>query len=109
MFTGMPVLFPMAVIMAFELGIYGLTASLAVRKLHLPSLPALIMAMFSGRITAGISVALMVQLFGIKMDPVIYLKGAIITGMPGIVMQLLIIPTLVYAIRSLLKKSSVLV
>ena len=109
LFTGMPVLFPMAVIMAFELGIYGLTASLAVRKLHLPSVPALIMAMLSGRIAAGISVALMVQLFGIKMDPVIYLKGAIITGIPGIVMQLLIIPTLVYAIRSLLKKSSVLV
>jgi len=106
LFTGMPVLFPMAVIMAFELGIYGFTASLAVRKLHLPSVPALIMAMLSGRIAAGISVALLVQLFGIKMNPVLYLEGAILTGLPGITIQLLLIPALVYAIKSALKVST---
>lgn len=108
LFTGMPVMFPMAFIMAFELGVYGLAASLAVRKLHFSLIPALITAMLSGRIAAGICVAFLVQLFGIKMDPVLYLEGAIITGIPGIMIQLIIIPALVYAIRNLLKSTAVI-
>ncbi|MHC1721563.1 MAG: ECF transporter S component [Clostridiaceae bacterium] len=105
LFTGMPVIFPMAIIMAIELGIYGFTASLAVRKFNLSTIPALIAAMFSGRIAAGICVAFLVQSFGIKMDPVIYLKAAVLTGMPGILIQLILIPPLIYAIRHLLKIS----
>jgi len=108
LFTGMPVMFPIAVIMAFELGVYGLAASLAVRTLHFSLIPALITAMLSGRIAAGICVAFLVQLFGIKMDPVLYLEGAIITGIPGIMIQLIIIPALVYAIRNLLKSTAVI-
>lgn len=104
-FTGMPVMFPMALIMAFELGIYGLSASLAVRKLNLSSIAALVVAMVSGRIAAGLCVAFLVQLFGIHMNPVIYLKGAILTGIPGIAIQLLIIPPLVYMLKNLLKET----
>lgn len=104
--TGMPVMFPMAVIMAFELGIYGLTASLAVRKLKLSTIPSLIIAMIAGRIAAGLTVAALVQLFSVKMNPFMFVKGAILTGLPGIIIQLVFIPTLIYAIRAFMKNSS---
>lgn len=104
-FTGMPVIFPMAVIMAFELGTYGFAASLAVRKFKLNALSSLLISMISGRIMAGLSVALLVNLFGIKMNPIIYLKGAIITGIPGLIVQLIFIPPLVFAIKRYFNKS----
>jgi len=107
MLTGMPIMFPMALIMAFELGVYGLTASLAVRKFKLSTIPSLIISMIAGRIAAGLTVAVLVQLFGIKMNPLIYIKGAIITGIPGIIIQLLFIPALIYAIKSYSKIKSV--
>lgn len=98
-FTGMPVIFPMAVIMVFELGTYGLTASLAVRKLKLNTLSSLLISMASGRIAAGLSAALLVQMFGVKMNPVIFVKSAVITGIPGLIIQLIFIPPMVYAIN----------
>lgn len=101
--TGMPVMFPMAVIMAVELGIYGLTASIATRKFKLSVVPSLIISMITGRIAAGFTVAALVQLFGIKMNPIMFVKGAVITGLPGIIIQLIFIPALIYAIKSYMK------
>ncbi len=104
-FTGMPVLFPMAIIMAFELGTYGLVSSLAVRKFKLNTFTSLLIAMVSGRIAAGLSVELLIKLFGINMNPLIYIKGAIITGIPGLIIQLIFIPSMVYAIDRYCSKS----
>lgn len=104
--TGMPVMFPMGVIMAVELGFYGLTASLATRKFKLSVIPSLIISMTAGRIAAGITVAALVQLFGVKMNPVMFVKGAILTGLPGIIIQLIFIPALVYAIKSYIKTTT---
>lgn len=103
--TGMPVAFPMAIIMAFELGTYGLAASIVTRKLKLNTIPALIIAMIDGRIVAGLTVAALVRLFGIDMNPILYVKGAIVTGMPGLIIQLIFVPVVVYAIRSVTKNS----
>ena len=105
--TGMPVMFPMAVIMAFELGFYGFTASLATRKFNLPAIPALIISMVVGRIAAGLTVAVLVQLFGVKMNPVMFVTGAVVTWLPGIIIQLIFIPSLIYAINRFIKKSSI--
>jgi hypothetical protein len=107
MFTGMPVMFPIAVIMAVELGVYALAASISIRKLNMPTIPALLIAMAAGRIAAGITVALLVQLFGIKMNALLYLKAAVITGIPGILIQLAVVPILVIAIKKYLKMSSI--
>ena len=105
--TGMPIMFPMGIIMAVELGIYGLTASLMTAKLKLPSIPALIISMIAGRVAAGLTVAVLVQLFGIKMNPVMYVKGVIVTGMPGIIIQLVFIPSLIYAINKYFNKAAI--
>jgi hypothetical protein len=103
LFTGMPVMFPMAVIMAVELGIYGLTASIATRKFKLSVIPSLIISMITGRIAAGFTVAALVQLFGVKMNPIMFVKGAVLTGLPGIIIQLIFIPALIYGIKSYMK------
>ena len=104
--TGMPVMFPMAVIMAAEVGVYGITASLSTSKLKLSLIPSLIISMIAGRIAAGLTVAVLVRFFGIKMNPVTYVTGAIVTGIPGIIIQLIFIPTLVYAINRFMKNTS---
>ncbi|QXM07125.1 ECF transporter S component [Crassaminicella indica] len=102
--TGMPIMFPMAIIMAFELGTYGLIASLAVRRIELSVIPSLITAMIFGRIVAGVVVFFLAQFFGLKMNPLIFIKGGIITGLPGIVLQLIIIPTILFGLKGIIKK-----
>lgn len=96
----------MAIIMAFELGTYGFIASLATRKLKLPIIPSLIMAMLAGRVIAGLTVAVLVQLFGVKINALMFVKSAIIIGLPGIIIQLIFIPTIIYAIKVYMKKTS---
>ncbi|TCO77488.1 ECF transporter S component [Marinisporobacter balticus] len=101
--TGMPVMFPMAVIMAFELGTYGLIASLATRKMKLPVMPTLIICMGAGRIIAGVVVFFFAQFFGLKMNPILFIKGGIVTGLPGIGVQLIIIPAVIYGLKGIIR------
>lgn len=101
--TGMPVMFPMAIIMAFELGTYGLVASLAIRKMKLSVIPSLIISMVVGRIVAGIVVFFLAQFFGLKMNAILFIKGGIITGLPGIGVQLIIIPAIIYGLKGMMK------
>jgi hypothetical protein len=61
--------------------------------------------MITGRIAAGFTVAALVQLFGVKMNPIMFVKGAVLTGLPGIIIQLIFIPALIYAIKSFIKMS----
>lgn len=96
--VGMPPLFPMAIIMVFELGIYGLVTSILYRKLKLPSVVALIVSMVAGRIMAGIVVFILAAFFAIKMDPMTFIIGGVTTGIPGIIIQLILIPSLIYSI-----------
>lgn len=96
--TGMPTVFPMAMIMVFELGIYGLVASVLYRKFELPSIIALIISMIAGRIMAGLVVFILAAFFGIQMDPMTFIIGGVTTGIPGIIIQLVLIPSLIYSI-----------
>jgi hypothetical protein len=52
--TGMPVFFPMAIIMSVELGTYGLTASLASKKFKLSPVLSLISSMAQGKATTWV-------------------------------------------------------
>lgn len=105
--TGMPVIFPMGVIMVFELGIYGFVASLINRKLRLSSIPSLIIAMIAGRVAAGIVVFMLSSGFGVQMNAITFVKGAVVTGLPGIIIQIIFIPSLVYAINKVNRNANV--
>ncbi len=98
--TGMPVLFPIAIIMSVELGIYGLVTALISGSKRRTPIIALIVAMLVGRLAAGGMVYILVLLFGVKINPLIYLQGAVLTGIPGIAIQLLLIPLLLKYLKA---------
>lgn len=91
--TGMPPLYPIGIIMIFELAAYGLITSILYKKSNI--FVALIGGMISGRIVAGVTVSILQVGFGLQMKPLMYMKGAIITGVPGMLIQLLIIPVII--------------
>lgn len=96
--SGMPDLFPMGVIMIFELGIYGLVASLTYRQLKLPTIISLIISMLAGRVMAGLVVFILATFFAMQADPMVFVIGAVSTGLPGIIIQIILIPSLIYSI-----------
>lgn len=102
--TGMPVLFPMAVIMMFELATYGFVTALIVSKTKISNIITLIISMISGRIVAGFVVFVLAAFFNVKMSPIMFIKGAIITGLPGIIIQLIIIPSIIIVLKFGFKK-----
>ncbi len=98
--TGMPVLYPILPIMMGELMIYGLTISLLSQNRMKNILGRLITGMIAGRIVAGLIVFVLAIGFGLKINPMIYMQGALVTGLPGLVIQLLMIPSLVFLVQN---------
>ncbi len=100
--TGMPVAYPMLPIMTAEIALYGLVSGLLFHRTPLSRLrwgvyPALLGAMVAGRMAYGAVFAL---LFALNDSlKALSVWGAIVTGLPGIVVQLLIIPAVVIALR----------
>jgi len=99
---GMPPLFPTGLAMCFELAAYGLVSGLLYRLLpkKMGNLyVALIAAMLAGRIVWG---AVMVVISGVSTVPFsweLFATGAFLNAVPGILVQLLLIPVLVMALR----------
>ncbi|OWZ83706.1 ECF transporter S component [Natranaerobius trueperi] len=96
--TGMPPItpVPMLYIMIFELGGYGFLTGLIFKNTNKISY-SLLGGMVGGRIIAGIVVWLLSLLFGFSnlASPIIFVGGAVITGLPGIILQLILIPLIV--------------
>ncbi|MGI6168794.1 MAG: ECF transporter S component [Christensenellales bacterium] len=106
MLTGMPVVFPMLPLMVVELAVYALCASIFYRKLGWNVYLALLGAMGVGRIAAGVMSYLLVGLFAAQFPAVgiAYIGQIIVTGVIGIVIQIVVLPPLVL----LLKKGGLL-
>ncbi len=101
LFTGMP---PMAYLpsMIVELSVYGLVTGLMMKFVHTKNLYAdlyisLISALITGRIVAGIARALIFARGSYSMAA--WATSYFVTGLPGIIIQLAIIPTLIFAIQ----------
>ena len=95
---GMPPLFPTAVCMAFELAAYGAISGwmhqlLPKRKPFIYC--SLIVAMVIGRIIWGISMFVCVGIRGGGFTFSAFLSGAIFNAIPGIILQIVLIPVLV--------------
>jgi len=94
--TGMPPFFPGAVQMMFELSAYGVLISCLVKQQRLGVYPVLILAMLGGRITAGVvNYILLTQFMAKAFSLKVFLTGAFVTALPGILIQLTVIPLLV--------------
>lgn len=98
--TGMPVLYPILPIMMGELMVYGLVISCLGHGRMKNVLGRLVAGMVAGRIVAGLIVFILGITFGLKINPLIYLQGAIVTGLPGLVIQFLMIPSLIILIQN---------
>lgn len=96
--TGMPPLFPNVPIMVVELAVYGLLTGYLYRKLNWNILAVLPVTMVIGRFAAGLTVWILVLVFGFDLqaaNPLFYVWGTITAGIPGIIIQLGLIPLLV--------------
>lgn len=99
---GMPPLFPVAFSMAFEMAVYGLVSGFLYDKLPKKKgfiYIALITAMLLGRLVWG---AVMFACMGFdtaKFGVAAFLAGAVTTAIPGIVLQLVLIPVLVIKLK----------
>lgn len=104
MLTGMPPIFPMMPIMMMELATYGFVTSYLVYQQKKKLLPVLCISMVTGRMVAGAMVWLLGSFFAPNLPgPMIFLSGSILTGIPGILIQLIFIPSVV-GVMSLRKK-----
>ena len=95
---GMPAMFPAAIAMAFELAVYGGMAGLLYSRLPRKKwmiYAALLISMIAGRVVWGAVQALLAGLSGNSFTWTLFLMGAVINAIPGIIMQLVLIPVLV--------------
>ena len=99
---GMPPLFPTAVCMAFELATYGAVAGL-MHKLLPKKKPyvycSLITAMIVGRLVWGSMMFVCMGINGASFTLTAFLSGAIINAIPGIIVQIILIPILVMVLE----------
>ena len=96
--AGMPYLFPTAVCMAFELATYGAIAGLMHKILPRKKLyiyVSLLTAMLIGRLVWGAAMFVCLGINGNSFTFAAFLAGAFINALPGIVVQILLIPILV--------------
>ena len=99
---GMPVLFPTGVAMAFELAVYGgmagfLYSILPRRKWIVYAV--LLFAMIAGRLVWGLVHVILAGLTGSEFTAAAFLAGAVTGAIPGIILQLILIPILVMSME----------
>lgn len=100
-FFGMPAMFPNAVSMAFELATYGFVSGVVYRRVQhtLPMMFAtLLSAMVAGRLVWGAVRFILAGLTGSSFPFSAFLSGALLTAVPGILAQLILIPLIVNAL-----------
>lgn len=99
----MPPIYPRAVEMAFELAIYGLVSGLiyttAKKQTVLRLYLALVVAMVSGRLMLGVVRAVLLGFAGDAFLLKAFLTTAFVEDIPGIAIQLVVIPAVVVIIK----------
>ncbi len=100
---GAPRLFPNAVSMAFELATYGFVAGFLYGRSRWQCIRALyrsiIAAMIAGRLVWGVVQMFLLGLNGMPFTWQMFLSGALLNAVPGIVVQLTLIPALMLALN----------
>ena len=95
---GMPALFPAAVAMAFELAVYGGMAGILYHVLPKKNgylYVSLVISMIAGRVVWGVVQVLLAGIIGSEFTWSLFITGAVVNAIPGIIMQLVLIPVIV--------------
>ena len=104
---GMPPMFPQAICMAFELATYGVVAGYLHRffsKKKWMVYISLIIAMIAGRIVWGLAMLICMGFDVTKFGVTAFISGALLNAIPGIIIQLVLIPILVITLEKYVKR-----
>ncbi|HOP06321.1 MAG TPA: ECF transporter S component [candidate division Zixibacteria bacterium] len=98
--TGMPPSYAV-LLMTLELMFYGLLAGLCYRRFRMNIYIALMIAMIGGRLMFGLGLFLLGMLIELPYGPAVFFSagGPLVAGLPGIAVQLVIIPIIVQAVK----------
>ena len=99
---GMPPLMPTAAAMAFELAVYGGVTGILNKVLPdrgISVYASLIGAMIAGRVVWGLVSIPLYGMVGKAFSWQIFLGGALINAVPGIVLQLVLIPVVILSLK----------
>lgn len=100
---GMPPLFPTAIAMCFELMTYGFVAGFLYSRSRWQCVIALyrsmIASMVAGRLVWGVAQIVLLGLSGSAFTLQAFMAGALLNAIPGIVLQLLLIPAIMVALN----------
>ena len=99
---GMPPMYPVAIAMAFELAAYGLIIGLVYAAVHKRGVAALyislLTAMVGGRLVWGLAEVVLLGMAGNAFTLQAFLSGALLSAVPGILLQLVLIPAVMVAL-----------
>ncbi len=105
---GMPPLYPNAIWMALELATYGLIVGLMYKLFKRKNIGylylSLIIAMISGRIVWGIAKAILLGAASKPFPFSAFIVGGFVDAVPGIIIQLILIPLIVTLVERIYKK-----
>lgn len=103
MLFGMPILFPTGIAMAFELATYGVVIGWLYSHSRWQCVIALyrcmIMAMLAGRLVWGVVQILLLGINGNGFTWQMFIAGAFLNAIPGIILQLILIPAIMVALN----------
>ena len=99
---GMPTMYPTAIAMTFELAVYGALTGILYKLLPRRTWSiyvALILAMIGGRIVWGAAQYALLLARGTAFTLELFLAGAVINAIPGIILHIVLIPLLVIVLE----------
>lgn len=100
---GMPILFPTGIAMAFELATYGAVIGWLYSHSRWQCVIALyrcmIMAMLAGRLVWGVVQIVLLGINGNGFTWKMFIAGAFLNAIPGIILQLILIPAIMVALN----------
>ena len=100
---GMPVMFPSAIAMAFELATYGFVIGILFQKARWKCIKSLyrclIISMVSGRVVWGIVQCILLGLGENGFTISMFVTSAIVKAIPGIILQIVLIPVVVISLK----------
>lgn len=100
--TGMPPMAPMpiALQMSVELAVFGLLAGILYKQLKLHILLSLVLTLVAGRFAFSLITMAAFPLLGLQgVTPAQVFGASLVTAVPGLILQLIAIPTLVYTLQ----------
>ena len=98
---GMPVLFPRAIAMAFELGAYGFFAGLTYKLMPNKKIfvyISLITSMIAGRLIWGLAQLTLLGFNTSKFTLTYFITESVVLAIPGIILQIALVPVIIMLI-----------